>query len=224
MGALGHALMAFVANPLSLSIPPATFETWLRDSGYLEILDKCAIDPARSRGGGIVSSIFSFIVNPFGNLTVEDVCRQPVAWTGEFWDCGSGLSQSYGWPLSGTQLKLRMAENRKRYMGNYLRLFVFIFACFVYKMPVALLGIISVLVLWDTLRMLSRSLQLESDNFFHQCFLLFGKIATAVLMVYCKIAQAVCWAGLFSFAVVIIHGSLRKITPSKGRLKPEQKQ
>lgn len=209
-------LMAFVANPLSLSIPPANFDAWLRDSGYLEILDECAIDPARSGRCGILSSIFSFVLNPFGNLTVEDLGRPPVPWTGEFWDCGRGLRESYGWPLCGTQLKLRMGENMKRYMGNYLRLFVVIFACFVYKMPITLLGIILVLALWDVIRMFSKSLKLESDSFFHQVLLLFGKIATVVVMIYCKVPLALCWAGLFSFAAVIVHSSLRRITPSKG--------
>lgn len=216
--------MAFVANPLSLSIPPATFEAWLRDSGHLEVLDKCAVDPSRSSSGGILSSILGFAVNPFGNLTVEDLCRQPVPWTGEFWDCGHGLVESYGRPLTGTQLKLRMGENMKRYMGNYLRLFLLILACFIYKMPVTLCGIIFVLALWEGLRMVFKYFQLERDSFFYQSFLLFGKIVTAIAMIYCKVALAACWAGFFSFSVVVMHSSLRKITPSsKGPLKSRQK-
>ena len=123
--------MAFVANPLSLSIPPASFEAWLRENGHLEHLDKCAVvDQHRPSHRGIIPSILSFAVNPFGSLTVEDLNRRPAAWTGEFWDCGHGFRESYGLPISGTQLKLRMGENLKRYMGNYLRLSVLILACF----------------------------------------------------------------------------------------------
>eukprot|EP00250_Pteridium_aquilinum_P006983 c16790_g1_i1 orf=235-888(+) len=216
--------MAFVANPLSLSIPPATFEAWLRDSGHLEVLDKVAIDPPRSSRNAFLSSILGFAVNPFGNVSVEDLCRPPLAWTGEFWDCGHGLVDSYGWPLSSTQLKLRMRENVKRYMGNYLRLFVLILACFMYKMPFALCGLLSVFALWEGIRMLLNHFKLERESFFHQAAILFGKIVTAVAMIYCKVAFAVCWAGVFSFAVMVVHSSLRKITSSSnGYLKSGHK-
>ncbi|KAF3676039.1 PRA1 family protein H [Capsicum annuum] len=36
--------MAFLANPLSLSVPESAFESWLRDTGYLEILDQRTTD------------------------------------------------------------------------------------------------------------------------------------------------------------------------------------
>lgn len=216
--------MAFTANPLSLSIPPATFDAWLRESGHLEVLDKVAIDPPRSSSNALLSSILGFAVNPFSNVSVEDLCRPPLPWEGEFWDCGHGLVESYGWPLSSAQLKLRMGENVKRYMGNYLRLFVLILACFIYKMPLALCGLFSVLALWEGLRMFLNYFKLERESFFHQAAILFGKIATAIAMIYCKIAFAVCWAGIFSFAVMVVHSSLRKITPSpQGLLNARQK-
>eukprot|EP00249_Psilotum_nudum_P006081 c19444_g1_i1 orf=496-1143(+) len=213
--------MAFVENPLSLSIPQATFEAWLREHGYLETLDRCVLDNAWSGGPGICSSLLRFMINPFKGVTVEDLSKRPVAWTGEFWDCGLGLGESYGLPLSGTQLKLRMEENMKRYMGNYLRLFLCIFLCVLYSMPLALLGVISILGLWDTVRMLSR--RIESDGF-PKFLLVLGKIGTAVIVIYCKVALAICWAAFFTFTVVILHGSLRKITPLKGSSrKSEQK-
>lgn len=36
--------MAFSSNPLSLSVPEAAFETWLRDSGYIELVDQRTSD------------------------------------------------------------------------------------------------------------------------------------------------------------------------------------
>ncbi|KAJ9537663.1 hypothetical protein OSB04_030396, partial [Centaurea solstitialis] len=36
--------MAFAANPLALSVPDPIFESWLRDSGYLEVLDQRTSD------------------------------------------------------------------------------------------------------------------------------------------------------------------------------------
>ncbi|MCO5570451.1 hypothetical protein L7F22_024173 [Adiantum nelumboides] len=168
--------MAFVANPLSLSIPPATFEAWLRDGGHLEVLDKVAIDPPRSSSNAFISSVLGFAVNPFGNVTVEDLCRPPLPWTGEFWDCGHGLVESYGLPLSSGQWKLRMGENVKKYMGNYIRLFVLVLACFLYKLPLALCGLLSVLMLWEGIRLLLNHFNLDRSSFFYQVVVLFGKI------------------------------------------------
>ena len=36
--------MAFSSNPLSLSVPEAAFDTWLRDSGFIDILDQRTSD------------------------------------------------------------------------------------------------------------------------------------------------------------------------------------
>ncbi|KAH7431811.1 hypothetical protein KP509_08G067700 [Ceratopteris richardii] len=204
--------MAFVANPLSLSIPPANFEAWLRDAGHLEALDKVAIDPPRASRSAFLSSIIGLVVNPFGNVTVEDLCRPPLRWTGEFWDCGNGLSESYGFPLSSAQWKLRMGDNVKKYMGNYIRLFGVILACFLYKLPYTLCGIILVVLMWEGIRMLLNHFKLGRDSLIHQVLVLLAKIVSALTMIYCKVAFAVCWAGIAGFVVMVIHSSLRKIT------------
>ncbi|CDP00643.1 unnamed protein product [Coffea canephora] len=36
--------MVFSSNPLALSVPDLAFESWLRDKGYLEILDQRTSD------------------------------------------------------------------------------------------------------------------------------------------------------------------------------------
>ncbi|KAI5056516.1 hypothetical protein GOP47_0028334 [Adiantum capillus-veneris] len=116
-----------------------------------------------------------------------------------------------------------MGENVKKYMGNYIRLFVLVLACFLYKLPFALCGLLSVLALWEGIRMLLNHFNLDRNSFLHQVVVLFGKILSAVAMIYCKVAFAVCWAGIFSFGVMVVHSSLRKITStSKGYVKARQ--
>lgn len=53
-------------------------------------------------------------------LAVDDLLKKPVPWTGEFFDCGFGPGETYSWPRSIAQAKLRMDENIRRYTGNYV--------------------------------------------------------------------------------------------------------
>lgn len=123
--------MAFQVNPLTLCLPQRTFEAWLRESGHLEVLDKNALDQSLL-GGNDGSSVLmkALKINPFRSLTVEDFTKSPVAWTGEFFDCGLGPRETYSLPRSVMQAKLRMEENVKRYTGNYMVLSLIILLCF----------------------------------------------------------------------------------------------
>lgn len=212
--------MAFSPNPLSLSIPQGAFESWLRESGYLEVIDGGDIDRSAEEESGKFSSLLA--INPFGKLTTEDLGREAVSWTGEFFDCGLGPAQTYSWPSSITQMKLRMEENLKRYARNYLYLSLVILACFLYKMPVALLGMISVFAMWDMLRMCSNKWGLQQYSFLHQMLLMIARLVTALVMIYCNVALALCWAGIFSFIVLVAHSSLRKLTPQKQSANKDQ--
>lgn len=208
--------MLFEVNPLTLCLPQPAFEAWLRESGYLEVLDKNALDqPLLGAQDGSSVLVKALKTNPFKNLTLEDFTKSPVSWTGEFFDCGLGPSGTYSYPRSLVQAQLRMEENVKRYTGNYMVLSLIIFLCFLYKIPVALLGILSVLALWDTLRVYINSRGLRLDSFQFRCLQVFGNLATMFMMVYCKVAVAFTLAGLTSLFVVILHSSLRRITALK---------
>lgn len=114
--------MAFSANPLSLSLPEGAFEAWIRESGYLERIDQGEIVD-----GGTGNNSWSInIINPFGILTAEDFNRDAVPWTAEFW----GTLQAYSRPTSFIHLKLRMQENVRKYLRNYIYLSLFILASF----------------------------------------------------------------------------------------------
>lgn len=150
--------MVFSANPLALSVPDPAFESWLRDTGYLEVLDQrtsdlhrlssstsaTATDSAATTttistdtiNNGIFLSLFSNIgtllslltLNPFSKLTTDDFSGETPSWTTGF----IGLCDSYTFPSSPAQARLRVHENVKRYARNYASLFVLFFACSLY--------------------------------------------------------------------------------------------
>lgn len=66
--------MAFVENPLSLSLPQAAFEKWLGENGYLETLDRCGLDQAIMAGHGSFAALSKAVkTNPFMSLTGTNV-------------------------------------------------------------------------------------------------------------------------------------------------------
>ncbi|CAL1373381.1 unnamed protein product [Linum trigynum] len=160
--------MAFAANPLSVSVPDEAFESWLRDSGYLELIDQHSsstaattvsataandFDHASLTSGFFFDSLFPaisvllsvFSTNPFSKLTAADFSAPTPSWTGAFiGDCGS-----YSFPSGSHQARIRVTENVKRYARNYATLFIVFFACSLYQMPLALIGLISCLAVWD---------------------------------------------------------------------------
>ncbi|KAL3686767.1 hypothetical protein R1sor_013076 [Riccia sorocarpa] len=199
----------------------STFEAWLRESGHLEILDKCNLDQGRpQRRNSLSNSVKALRINPFKSLTVEDCCKGPVSWTGEFLDCGLGPKETYSLPRSLTQAKLRMEENIKRYTGNYLVLAMVVVLCYLYKIPVALLGIMSILALWDTVRVYLNTRGLTQTSLRFRALQILGNLGTVFIMIYCKVAVALAWACLTSLIVVVGHSMLRRITVTKHPPKP----
>ena len=147
--------MSFSSNPLSLSVPDAAFDSWLRDSGYLEILDQRTSDLHRHSSAtaataptrptptavaplatGFFISFFSrigtllsvFTLNPFAKLSAADFAGPTPSWTSGF----VGFFESYSFPSSPAQARLRVHENAKRYARNYASLFVLFFVCTLY--------------------------------------------------------------------------------------------
>ena len=145
--------MVFSSNPLSLSVPEAAFESWLRDSGYIEVLDQrtstattttssfsggdgASITTATATATSFFFSLFSriltflslFTINPFSKLTTDDFSGQTPSWTAAF----VGSFNSYSFPSSSSQACLRVHENVKRYARNYASLFILFFACTLY--------------------------------------------------------------------------------------------
>ncbi|XP_019154144.1 PREDICTED: PRA1 family protein H isoform X2 [Ipomoea nil] len=211
--------MVFSANPLSLSVPEPAFETWLRDSGYLEIVDQRTSDlhrlssssaavtsssssaaaPSTTASSAISNGFFVlffsnvgtllslFTFNPFSKLATSDFSGDTPSWTLKFF----GSCQSYSFPSSPAQARLRVHENVKRYARNYASLSILFFACSLYQMPLALVGLLSCIALWDLFNLYGGRFGLDQYP------------TTKLILI--RIAQC----------VMILHASFRKLTPSK---------
>ncbi|XP_042491051.1 PRA1 family protein H [Macadamia integrifolia] len=230
--------MAFLANPLSLSVPEAAFESWLRDSGYLEVLDErttildlsfpsdrdgsstsIATSPSSATNYSFFHFIFSYLgtlfslftLNPFAKLTSDDFAGDAPSWTIGFFGC----LDSYSIPSSPSQARLRVQENVKRYARNYATLAVIIFAIALYQIPVALLGLISCLALWDLFRFCSDKWGLERYPSIRQSLVRIAQFATAVVLYCTQVQLALFCAVGVSYAVLVLHASLRKLTTTR---------
>ncbi|KAK1414318.1 hypothetical protein QVD17_30062 [Tagetes erecta] len=242
--------MAFSANPLALSVPDPTFETWLRDSGYLDLLDQRTTDLHRISATtttttttnsnptsppvaptvttsffltnllnhiGILLSLIT--VNPFSKLTNEDFTHNTPPWTLGF----IGYSDSYSFPSSRYQARMRVTENNKRYCRNYFTLFIVFFACSLYQIPIALVGLVSSLALWDLFAYFVKRWELDNHPITRECLLRLVQCATAVIILVCNVQMAVLYALGVSYAVMMLHASFRKLTPIKQPTKGKQK-
>ncbi|PKI37654.1 hypothetical protein CRG98_041947 [Punica granatum] len=196
--------MSFQSNPLSLSLPEPALESWLRDSGYLELLDQrsSASAPSASAsagsglgvppgaGGGFFSSLFShlgtlislFTLNPFAKLTTDDFSGETPSWTDGF----VGSCDSYSFPSSPTQARLRVQENVKRFARNYATLFILFFACTLYQMPFALVGLLSSLALWDFFKFSDDKWGFNQRPIIRLCLIRTAQCATAVILLCCN--------------------------------------
>nr|XP_043625227.1 PRA1 family protein H [Erigeron canadensis] len=237
--------MAFSANPLALSVPDQTFETWLRDSGYLSILDQRTTDLHRISTSTSTSTstptttpnpsppittttfflnqigtlISLFTINPFSKLTNDDFSGDTPPWTSGF----IGYSDSYSFPSSRAQARMRVTENNKRYCRNYATLFILFFACSLYQIPIALVGLVSSLALWDLFAHCGNRWGLDAYPVARECLLRLLQCATAVILFVCNVQLAVIYALGVSYAVMMLHASFRKLTPVKQATKGKQR-
>ncbi|XP_058095611.1 PRA1 family protein H isoform X2 [Magnolia sinica] len=231
--------MVFSANPLSLSLPDPAFESWLRDKGYLEILDErtTAVHSSSSASSSSSSSsstlgpgpasliitgsssVFSRLstlaslltLNPFAKLTADDFAGDTPSWTVGFF----GEADSYSWPTSPSQARMRAHENVKRYARNYACLSLLFLVCSLYQIPIALFGLIIGLALWEAFRLCSDRWRLEGYPIVRRALLHVLQFAIAVVFYSCSVQIALFCAIAVSYGVMILHASLRKLTPSK---------
>lgn len=237
--------MAFAANPLSLSVPEPVFESWLRDTGYLEILDQRTTDLHRhssstaaasaaassdaavtnpaaaavSISNGVFVLIFSHIGTLLSLLTLNSFAKltsDDFSGDTPSWTLQFvGSFDSYSFPSSPSQARFRVHENVKRYARNYASLFVLFFACSLYQKLLALVGLISCLALWDVLKLCGDRWGLEQHPIIKQSLIRIAQCATAVILFFTNVQMALFSALAVSYAVMILHASFRKLAPSK---------
>ncbi|KAF2915212.1 PRA1 family protein H isoform X2 [Oryza sativa Japonica Group] len=234
---------SFKPNPLSLSVPDPALDRWLRDSGYLDILDSSASasasastssSPSATTTTAAASSTSTLInptsaaaavlafartlasvlaLNPFARLSTTDLAAPTPSWSLAF--LGPPGAASYSWPPTSTQARLRVQENVRRYARNYAALSILVFACCLYRMPMALLGMLAILIVWESVRYCRERWGLATRAPGVGQFLLHSaQIATAVLVYVCSLQFALVYAIGLSYAVMMLHASFRKLTPS----------
>ncbi|KAL5736383.1 hypothetical protein ACOSQ2_031171 [Xanthoceras sorbifolium] len=216
----------FASNPLSLSVPDPAFESWLRDSGYLEVLDNsssasasAAANPASNTATAVTHGILHYLwtflslftVNPFSKLTTDDFSAATPSWTREF----LGFLDSYAFPSSPDTLRLRVHENVKRYARNYASLFILFFACSLYQMPLALVGLLATLALWDFFKYSNDRWKLDRYPVIRQFLVRIAQCATVVILICLNVQTALFCAFAVSYAVMLLHAAFRKLTPAK---------
>ncbi|KAL8141267.1 hypothetical protein V2J09_007288 [Rumex salicifolius] len=254
--------MAFSSNPLSLSVPESAFESWLRDSGYLEVLDQRTTQLHRINSAaaaenhrpmtsaskatgatnsasavphttvtaityGLIMSIVSSLatllslltVNPLSKLTADDFSGQTPSWTLGF----VGSLDSYSFPSSPSQAKMRVHENVKRFARNYASLFILFFACTLYQMPLALVGLISCLAIWDLFRFCSDKWLYARFPVLQQVLVRVMQCASAVILLFSNLQMAIFCAISVGYAGMILHASFRKLTPPAKQSLPAKK-
>ncbi|KMZ69911.1 PRA1 family protein H [Zostera marina] len=231
----------FYRNPLSLSVPDDAFESWLRDTGYLEILDersvtstespippsssssRCSTD-CRSNNSvavgvvlGLVTGIIPSVRTVLSILTLNPFAKLT---SDDFnketppWTIGF-IGPSYSFPAGPSQARMRVHENVKRYARNYLFLSLLIFVCSLYQMPKSLLGLLGCLALWESMWFCFRRWNIEQTLPVLRIILLYVvQFLTASLLFYCNLQKVVMAALIISYAVMIAHASFRKLSPS----------
>ncbi|KAK1629716.1 hypothetical protein QYE76_004031 [Lolium multiflorum] len=226
---------SFKPNPLSLSVPDPALDRWLRDSGYLDLLDSSAPAPAAataaatptnpasvSASSGAAADVLAFArtlaslltLNPFAALSTADLAKPTPSWSLAF--VGAPGAASYSWPPTPTQARLRVQENVRRYARNYTALSILIFACCLYRMPMALLGMLASLAVWEAVLYCRDRWGLATRApGVGQALLHCAQIATAILLYVCNMQFALVYAIGLSYAVMMLHASLRKLTPSR---------
>ncbi|CAM0950723.1 unnamed protein product [Alopecurus aequalis] len=223
---------SFKPNPLSLSVPDPALDRWLRDSGYLDLLDSSAPAPtaaattptnptSTSTSSGVAADVLAFArtlasllaLNPFAHLSTADLAAPTPSWSLAF--IGAPGAASYSWPPTPTQARLRVQENVCRYARNYAALSILVFACCLYRMPMAMLGMLASLAVWEGVRYCRDRWGLATRApRVGQALLYCAQIATAILLYVCNLQFTLVYAIGLSYAVMMLHASLRKLTPS----------
>ncbi|XP_062194140.1 PRA1 family protein H [Phragmites australis] len=229
------ASSSFKPNPLSLSVPDPALDRWLRESGYLDLLDSTTTASAATASApsttsaaatnpssaGVAAAVLAFArtlasllaLNPFARLSAADLAAPTPSWSLAF--LGPPGAASYSWPPTPTQARLRVQENVRRYARNYAALSILVFACCLYRMPMALLGMLASVAVWEGVRYCRDQWGLTTRApGLGQALLHCAQIATAIVLYVCNLQFALVYAIGLSYAVMMLHASLRKLTPT----------
>lgn len=138
-------------------------------------------------------------------LTVADLKKPAKGWR-EFL-CTDFITKSYSLPRSVAEMKIRIDTNLYNYVGNYLLVILAVFACVLYKRPMALFGGGVTMRMWEWVR---RGEDIPGSSMYRFKYVTATILSWAV-MAYTKTTLAVSYAILASFVAVLTHGALRRL-------------
>ncbi|KAJ4791840.1 PRA1 family protein [Rhynchospora pubera] len=160
--------------------------------------------------------------NPLAKLQVADLAGPTPSWTRDF----IGGPGEYSWPVESPQARLRVQENVRRYAKNYMFLSLLFFTCCLYRIPISLLGLVACLGIWEGVRFCIKSWEMEEKYpVLRQVMVNVALIITASVLYICYFQFALVYAIGLSYAAMLIHASLRKLTPlskSNGSSQPKK--
>jgi MFS superfamily sulfate permease-like transporter len=125
-------------------------------------------------------------------------------------------------PRSLTEIKVRLDTNLFNYVGNYLLVVLAVFVCVLYNRPMALVGGLVTMKMWDWVRSGGDMPGSTMYQFKYGA----ATILSWVVMMYSNVTLAVSYGLLISITVVVLHGALRRLdapSPSFARSPRQQK-
>ena len=143
-------------------------------------------------------------------VTVNDLKKRSKGWR-EFL-CTDFLSKSYGFPRGYVDAKRRLDSNAFEYLGNYRAVVFFIFAAVLYNKPLALVGGLALVRVWDWVEGDGRE---DREGAMYRFKYLVAWILSWAVMFYSNVTLAASYGTLISTIVCVVHGVMRRTDAPK---------
>ena len=207
-------------NPISLGLPAEHVSKWAVDTHALErhVARMNAANAAQrdgaARSAGGAGQGADGRLRPYAYkmpyVTVNDLKKRSKGWR-EFL-CTDFLSKSYGFPRGYVDAKRRLDSNAFEYLGNYRAVVFFIFAAVLYNKPLALVGGLALVRVWDWVEGDGRE---DREGAMYRFKYLVAWILSWAVMLYSNVTLAASYGCAISTAVCVTHGVMRRTDAPK---------
>ena len=210
-------------NPISLGLPAEHVSKWATDTHAMEQTvarlnaQPQPGSPSNPAGSGWTASSRDARggLRPYAYkmpyLTVNDLKKKSKGWR-EFL-CTDFLSKSYGLPRSWLDAKRRLDSNAFEYLGNYRTAVFFIFAAVLYNRPLALIGGLALMRMWDWVE--GDGASEDREGAMYRFKYLTAWILSWGVMFYSNVTLAVSYGCLISAVACVVHGVMRRTDAPK---------
>ena len=205
-------------NPISLGLPAEHVSKWATDTHAMEQTvarlnaQPQPGSPSNPAGSGWTASSRDArgSLRPYAYkmpyLTVNDLKKKSKGWR-EFL-CTDFLSKSYGLPRSWLDAKRRLDSNAFEYLGNYRTAVFFIFAAVLYNRPLALIGGLALMRMWDWVE--GDGVE-DREGAMYRFKYLTAWILSWGVMFYSNVTLAVSYGCLISAVACVVHGVMEHL-------------